>query len=230
MLGDSIRRRRPPGRKQAEPSSGGERPGRSRTARPEDGLLWARWLAAVLLVAVGGFAVGYLLATQVFFPRPETAGAGVDVPALYGLDRAAAERALRERGLEVGEVVTLASARSRAGRVLAQTPVPDQQLRPGAAVALVVSDGPSQVRVPPVAGLAPATARGLLEAAGFEVAVQEVRAAGGRDVVMRTEPAAGERVRLPASLTMVVNLGPEMVEPVEPVDSPGAVPGWPEWR
>lgn len=180
-------------------------------------------------MVVVGFAVGYFLATQVFFPRPETAGAGVEVPALYGLDRAAAERALRERGLEVGEVVTLASVRSAAGRVLAQTPIAEQQLRPGAAVALVVSEGPPEVRVPPVAGLGPVTARGLLEAAGFDVAIQEVRTGGARDVVVRTEPAAGERVRLPASLTMVVNLGPEIVEPVEPVDSPGAVPGWPEW-
>lgn len=223
MLGDSIRRRRPRERKQPAASAGGERP-QGRWQR--DGFPWARWLAAAVLVVVGGFVAGYFLATQIIFPRPETAGAGIAVPALYGLDRDAAERALRERGLRVGEVVQFASLRASAGRVLAQHPIPDQQLRIGAEVALVVSDGPPEVRVPPVAGLGLVTARALLERAGFELDVQEVRIAGAPDVVVRTEPAAGERLRLPASLTVIFNLGPEIVEPA---DSPAIAPGWPGW-
>jgi eukaryotic-like serine/threonine-protein kinase len=186
-------------------------------------------VAAALLVVIGGFVVGYLLSTQVFFPRPETAGTGIAVPALSGLDRDEAERALRERRLQVGEVVTLASLRVGEGRVLAQSPVAEQQLRPGASVALVVSEGPPAVGVPPVVGLGAATARLLLEQAGFDVAVEETRTAGPRGVVLRTEPGAGQRVRLPAALTMVVNLGPEIVEPVEPVDSPTALPDPSEW-
>jgi serine/threonine-protein kinase len=164
---------------------------------------------AAVVVLAGSFGVGYLLATQVIFPRPETAGAGVPLPALYGLDRAAAEAALRKAGLEVGEVATLPSMEAAPGRVLAQDPVPGQQLRRGAAASFVVSSGPPELGVPPLAGLGVSAARELLESVGFAVEVQQVRSASdpvGR--VVRSEPPAGTRHRLPAVIRLVVSSGP----------------------
>lgn len=227
MLGDSIRRRRP-----ARPRPGQEdRKGRgSRRGRPAGARFgWLRWLGAAVIVLLVSFGAGYLLATRVVFPPPVTAGAGVPVPELYGLDRDVAEQRLRAVGLRVGAVTEIASNRTAAGRVIAQEPVPEQQLRPGASVALAVSAGAPTVRVPPVTGLGAGTARDLLETAGFEVDVQTVRAAGPRDVVFRTEPAAGMAVRLPAAVVLIINLGPDEPVETEAVDSPLPAPPDPLW-
>jgi eukaryotic-like serine/threonine-protein kinase len=189
---------------------------------------WLKWTGLALLVLLGSFAVGYLLATRLLFPRPDTVGGGVAVPSLYGEEREAAERTLTALGLRVGTVTEVASMRVRSGRVVAQEPIPEQHLRPGAEVSLAVSSGSPAVRVPPVMGLGERTARELLEAAGFEVGVREVRGgavAPGR--VLGTEPQAGEVVRLPAEITLVVIVGRE---DIEPVDSPAVdtVPApWP---
>ncbi|NIX38720.1 MAG: PASTA domain-containing protein, partial [Gemmatimonadetes bacterium] len=132
-------------------------------------------LAAI--IGVVSFGVGYLLSTLVLFPRPETAGAGVPVPELYDQTLSDAEATLRELGLELGDVRELTSATTDSGRVLAQDPVPGQQLLPGASVAVGVSAGAPELRVPPLAGLGQATARDLLETLGFDVAVQQTRSA-----------------------------------------------------
>jgi beta-lactam-binding protein with PASTA domain len=236
MLGDSIRRRRrapSTGADRDEPKDGAarKRRGRAGRGRPADAPaipVWLQWTGLALLVLVGTFALGYLLASQLLFPRPETAGVGVEVPSLYGMERPAAERALTAVGLRVGSVTGMPSLRVAAGRVVAQEPIPDQQLRPGAEVSLAVSTGPPEVRVPPVTGLGEQTARALLEAAGFDIEVRQVRSGGvapGR--VLRTEPGAGELLRLPASLTLIVNVGPEEVEPVDsPVVDTGPT-AWP---
>lgn len=250
MLGDSIRRRKParsrPGSKGREgrvARPGGDPDGTPRRG-PNAGWMfggwlggspgWLRWLVAAALVLVISFFGGYILATVFVFPPPATAGAGVAVPSLYGLDRNTAEQRLREVGLSVGAVTELATGRTGEGRVIAQEPIPDQQLRPGASVALAVSAGSPMVRVPPVTGLRGATARDLLVAAGFEVTVQTVRAPGPVEAVVRTEPAAGTAVRLPAAITVIVNLGPEEPEAPEageeePADAPRRDPVEPVW-
>jgi hypothetical protein len=230
MLGDSIRRRRPVRR---PASKGGDvdelsKPGRPHPRGGRDRFPWLIWLGLAALILPVSFGIGYLLATQFIFPRPDTAGAGVAVPALYGMEREAAEQELQRLGLRVGTVTDVASLRVRAGRVLAQDPVPEQQLRPGAEVGLAVSTGPPSVRVPPVLGLPAATARDLVEAAGFEVEVRQVRTgAAARGLAVGTEPEAGSVVRLPSTVALVVSVGPEPEEPVEPVErgEPDGIPG-----
>lgn len=227
MLGDSLRRRRT-GRR-LEPLVD-ETPDAEAPRRPAGGraaaVTWAAWAGMAVLVLSASFVVGYLLATHLLFPRPETAGTGIPVPRLYGLEVEEAARTLSSVGLEVGPVTELANERAEAGRVLAQDPVPEQQLRPGATVALAVSAGPPEARVPPLTGLGASTAGGLLEAAGFEVEVQHVRtAAVPPNAVVRTEPGAGSLVRLPADVTLVVSAGapePEPADPTDPDDPPDA--------
>jgi beta-lactam-binding protein with PASTA domain len=232
MLGDSIRRRRPGAshesdRAEKERSAG---PGRARGVWGGDRFPWLTWLGVAALVLLVSFGLGYVLATQVFFPRPETAGAGVAVPSLYGMERESAVATLQGLGLQSGPITELASLRVRAGRVLAQDPVPEQQLRPGAAVSLAVSTGPPSLRIPPVLGLPAATAQDLLDAAGFEIEVTQVRTGTvAPGLAVRTEPEVGTVVRLPATVTLVVSVGPEPVEPEEPADSPGAAPAPDVW-
>ncbi len=166
------------------------------------------------------FGVGFLLATRVVFPRPVTADAGVAVPALYGRERADAEREVAENGLAVGTVTEMASTTAPAGEVLAQDPVPGQELRPGAAVSFAVSSGPPDLRVPSLTGLGAATARALLERAGFQVRVQQVQDDRlPRGAVSGTDPESGTAMPLPASVLLLVSSGPS-----GGADSPGTAP------
>jgi eukaryotic-like serine/threonine-protein kinase len=233
MLGDSIRRRRSaPGRgvSRSEAADEGTETGTGDGRRPPVRQVpaWLLWLGIGAGVLVVSFVVGYVLASQLLFPRPETAGTGVPVPALYGMDVESAQRSLAEVGLRLGVVTELASMRTDSGRVMAQEPLPDQQLRPGADVALAISTGPPTVRVPPVTGLGAASARDLLEAAGFEVELREVRSGQvARGRVLRTEPEVGTEVRLPASLTVLVDVGPEEEAPVDAPAADTVAPAWP---
>jgi eukaryotic-like serine/threonine-protein kinase len=227
VLGDSIRRRRTPAGK--APGAGTERAPRARPGEaPPAGGRWLHWGGIALVVVGLSFLAGYLLATQVVFRPPETAGSGIAVPDLYGMDQDAAEAAVQALGLRVGTVREVASMRTQAGRVVAQEPLPDQQLRQGAQVSLAVSTGAPIIRVPAVAGLGAETARGLLERAGFDVVLQETRAPGRPGVALSTDPVAGTAVRLPGEVMLVVNLGPELAEPVDsPVPPPSPETGWP---
>ena len=198
MLGDSMRRRR----KKTEESP--RRAGPARTA----GLSLGRWLLMGLGVLVVSFGVGYLLSTQVLFPRPETAGEGIAVPDITGRDRAEAEATLRDAGLDVGEVRELTHGDAEPGRVLGQAPVAGQELRRGGRVSFSVSAGPPEPRVPPVAGLSAETARELLEEVGFTVDVRQTQSPGvPPGVVDGTDPPAGAPRPVPSAVTMIVSGG-----------------------
>ena len=176
------------------------------------------------MILVGSFGTGYLLSTQVLFPAPETAGTGIAVPDLYGADREGAEGTLVEAGLGVGQVRSQASMAAPEGQVIAQSPVAGQQLRPGATVDLVVSGGPPELRVAPVEGLGADMARALLEEAGFAVEETTVPAEATEGTVARTDPPPGAAIRLPATVTLFVSLGPPQVDPTVGGGLPGGAP------
>lgn len=217
MLGDSLRRRRRAERKpgsepvERRPASGGS---------PRLWFPWWKWLLAAVVVLVVSFGVGYLLSTQLLFPRPETAGTGITVPSLAGETRDAAQAGLREVGLGAGEVVELASTEVDRGRVLAQAPIAGQQLRRGATVSFAVSAGPPELRVPPVQGMSSESARELLEGVGFDVEVRTVRVEGvAGEVVVDTEPAPGVARTLPATIRLLVNEAPADAPEASPPDT-----------
>lgn len=218
MLGETLRRRHP------EPAPRPPRPPRPRSDRRRR-LTWGRWLLAALIILVGSFVTGYLLSTLVLFPAPERAGTGIAVPDLYGAAREEAEGTLVEAGLSVGRVELLASLDAPAGQVIAQSPVPGQQLLPGASVDLTLSGGPPEVGVPAVQGLGASTARTLLEEAGFDVAVQQIPSEAPAGAVSRTDPAPGVPVTLPTTVTLFVSLGPPQVDPgLGTLPPPGGAP------
>lgn len=222
MLGDSLRRRR------EAPGSGTGRPVRAARGRRRFGVL--HWLLAALVILLGSFGAGYLISTQLLFPKPETAGTGIAVPDLYGTDRAEAERRLAEAGLTVGTVTEMVSAQAEPGRVLAQDPVPGQQLRNGGAVSVAVSTGAAEVRVPPISGLDAVVAQELLQNAGLSVEVRQERTADApKGAVVGTDPASGTVVQLPAVVTLLVSAGPPTVDsvglPLDTLTPPPVRPG-----
>jgi len=214
VLGDSLRRRHgagdePPPKRPEMPRP--RRPGRSGGRFHFE---WWQWALAAVVILGGSFIVGYLLSTQVLFPRPDTAGAGVEVPSLYGDMQGRAESEVREAGLEVGRVTELASMEAERGRVLAQDPIPGQLLHRGAAVSFAISAGPPELRVPPLRGMHVSTARELLESVGFAVEVRHEESSSiPEGIVTRTDPSEGVARPLPAAVVLLVSAGP----PVAPV-------------
>jgi beta-lactam-binding protein with PASTA domain len=209
MLGESVQRRQPRRRKG---------PGGARS--------WKVWLPAILAALVLPFAIGYAFAVLVLFPEPEFAEGGIPVPVLVGESIGEAEQALSAAGLGSIDALELPHPSAPAGQVLAQSPLPGQQLHTGGNVRVSVSAGRPRVLVPDVAGFSAERAEQLLRRFGFDVTRREREGdlAAGR--VLATEPAAGHEARLPATVMLLVSTGPPP-PPELPMDT-GLVPSVPE--
>jgi hypothetical protein len=226
MLGDSVRRRQP-ARLKAKPRDGRE--GRDGEAPPRSGRRrWLPLLWAVPAALVLPFVIGYLLAVHVIFPPEAASGPGVPVPELVGRSLVEAQAEMAVAGLGTMDVTELPHPTAPAGTVIAQSPLPGQQLRPGAGARVAVSRGRPRVLVPDVQGFAAERAETMLRRAGFDVAraTQEDPLPEGR--VVRTDPAAGEERVLPAAVTLVVSAGPPPPPEPLPGDTIPAPPAdWP---
>lgn len=201
-LGESLRRRRgdddwvPRNR----PTSSGSR------LRLRRGLL----LAGGTIVL--GFGGGYLYATQIVFPVPETVEADfVEVPDLRGMDAAEAESILVDRGLVPGAVDSISHPDAPRGTVLGQTPFPGQLAVPLGPVGFTISLGPERRPIPDVARLRADQAVTMMEATGFQVEIDSVEAEIPEGRIVSTFPEAGVVLPLPAVVRLSVSQGPPMV-------------------
>jgi serine/threonine-protein kinase len=211
MLGESLKRRH----------------ARRRTKRPAGGspgpwrpLLWILPLALAV-----PFVIGYIIAVYLIFPPAQTAAEGIPVPDLGGSSIGEAEAVLAAAGLGGLDVMELPHPTAAAGTIIAQSPLPGQQLRPGAGVRVAISQGRARVRVPDVQGFAADRADALLRRTGFAVvyASEQSMAAAGR--VLRTDPPAGQELILPATVTIVASAGPPAPPPPDTIP-PDTIPGW----
>ncbi|GGO76876.1 hypothetical protein GCM10012289_55210 [Nonomuraea cavernae] len=133
---------------------------------------------------------------------PARVPAAVRVPALAGLDQAAAIRALKRAGLVAGAVTRTESARA-VGRVLSTQPGPGALVSKGSTVGLRVSAG---LAVPAVAGLQREPAEAALTGAGLAVGqVTTSCSAQPNGQVLSSEPEAGSRVAGGARVSLVVS-------------------------
>lgn len=198
MLGDSVRRRHPSRR---PPPVREERKG----VLPD--WSWQRWLAVVASAAILPFLIGYVIAVFVLFPAPPTAAGGIPTPDLVGANEREAAAELTAAGLGPASSTRLPHPTAPAGTVIAQSPLPGQELRAGASVRVAVSTGVPRATVPDVVGFTEGRAAALLQRFGFTVA-REIEASEeetGR--VTRTDPSAGRDLALPARITIHVSDG-----------------------
>jgi eukaryotic-like serine/threonine-protein kinase len=135
----------------------------------------------------------------------------VAVPDVVGLDRAAAEAALRERGLRMeidGEEHRVGDP---AGRVVGQAGR-GERVRTGAVVPVVLSLGPRVVAMPDLLGQPYDAVRDVLDANLFRVALERQHSdtvpAGA---VMGQLPRPGEPVEQGAEVAVTVSRGVEQV-------------------
>jgi hypothetical protein len=223
MLGDSVRRRTP--QKKRQPA---------RSPEPRGGLLpawgWRVWAPLLAAAVIMPFVIGYLLAVYVLFPAPPIAAGGISVPDLVGMTEQEATRQLAGLGLGPAEATRLPHPTRAAGQVIAQSPLPGQQLRSGKSVRVAVSTGVPRAIVPDVVGFAEGRAAGLLQRLGFQVAREIEDSAEPTGRVTRTDPGAGQNLALPARITIYVSNGALLSEALpEPLpDTTGA--RWPQQR
>lgn len=197
MLGDSVRRRQPKRRMAREPREGAG-----------DERDWKRILIALAVALVVPFLIGYLMAVYVLFPPTQVSGSGTPTPDLVGRTTSEAQRELVAAGLGDMQITELPHPDAEAGTIVAQSPLPGQQLRPGAGVRVALSTGRPRVLVPDVLGFGVERAESMLTQAGFGVtrSAQESPAPEGR--VIRTDPEPGQPLILPASVMLIVSAGP----------------------
>ena len=189
MLGESVRRRL-----HHRPTYIGPRPRR-----------WLSWLIGVPLALLLPFAIGYFIAVRLLFPAPQATGTGIAVPDLVGRDQAEALRLVVSSGLGGLEPTTLPHPSVPSGRIIAQSPLPGQQLRSGAAVQVALSSGPPRVRIPDVLGFGADAATSMLRRSGFEVIQARKEAAGAPGRVVGMDPTPGQVRQLPATVTIMVS-------------------------
>ncbi|MER7366221.1 protein kinase domain-containing protein [Nonomuraea wenchangensis] len=126
----------------------------------------------------------------------------VVVPALTGLDRAAAVKAIRRAGLVPG-AVTQADSPEKIGKVLSSQPAAGARAAKGATVALRVSAG---VPVPAVLGQQREAALSALAAAGLKAgAVTRTCSAKPDDSVLAARPEPGTRVAGGTAVALTVS-------------------------
>ncbi len=132
------------------------------------------------------------------------------VPDLIGSTEAAATKQLDELGLRIGPVTKEFSS-AAVGTVIRTGPVKGQKLRPGSAVALVLSKGVEPIAVPDVRGEKQADAEKTLTDAGFVAKSTEVFDDNvDKGVVVNQSPRSGTAAK-GSTVTLQVSKGPPLV-------------------
>ena len=136
----------------------------------------------------------------------------VTVPNVVGKDEATARSAIEAAGLTVGTVTESASDTVTSGLVISQTVAANTKTAKGTKVNLVLSSGPSSVKVTDVIGHEQSRAEQELAAAGFQVSVKQAYSSDVRSgLVISTSPDRGSTVAPGSTVTITVSQGKEKV-------------------
>ena len=136
----------------------------------------------------------------------------VTVPNVVGKDEATARAAIEAAGLTVGTVTEASSDTVTSGLVISQTVAANTKTAKGTKVNLVLSSGPSSVKVTDVIGHEQSRAEQELAAAGFQVSVKEAYSSDVRSgLVISTMPDRGTPAKPGSTVTMTVSQGKEKV-------------------
>jgi beta-lactam-binding protein with PASTA domain len=164
-------------------------------------------IVAVLVVLLLGGVIWAAMAMR--GDDPVDTVAQVQVPPLAGLDEPAAQQAIADAGLVVGEVTQEASTTVPEGQVIGSTPASGARVDEGSEVDLVVSAGPNTLAVPAVIGLDEDRARATLEAAGFtgNVNSRPVESLEDEGTVVSVSPDEGQQAAPDGTITLGISTG-----------------------
>jgi beta-lactam-binding protein with PASTA domain len=133
----------------------------------------------------------------------------VTVPDVTGMTQSAAETALTDGRLILGEVAEEWSDAVDAGLVIGQDPIAGGSVAPGTAVDVVISKGQEPLTVPNVVGMDVREVEAALVAAGFTLGAitEAVNDSTAPDLIMAQDPMAGELAGAGAAVNLAVSLG-----------------------
>ena len=174
---------------------------------PRRRAIWP-WLLGALLVAlalVGGWFAYQELESQLDAAKP------VAVPDVDGLTEQLAMNAIQEAGLKGLPTREANDDGVKPGIVFEQDPQAGDRIERGNFVTIIVSTGPSKVRVPTVVGESRDQAVSQLTAAGLEPNVVPVNSLEDVDTVLATAPAAGTEVIVGTTVRVNVSKGPKPI-------------------
>lgn len=167
-----------------------------------------RWILPLYgVLALGVAGLGAYLAVALFVEQ----GVEVAVPMVTGLTLSEALDEVTPLSLDLEIRAFEYSDATPENHILRQRPAPEQVVKSGRAVAVVLSRGPERHPVPDVRGLSLDDARILLGEAGIQEAVIAQVHAGpaGQVVAMGADP--GTRLPRGATLPLVLSRGPRAV-------------------
>jgi serine/threonine-protein kinase len=130
----------------------------------------------------------------------------VVVPDVISFEPAQARPVIEAAGLSIGNVDTVANI-AEAGVIVATRPAVGTSRAPGAAIDLVVSRGPADIRIPDLLGLRQEEARERLESAGLRLGGITTRPArrGPVGVVVEQRPASGALAPHEGRVSLVIS-------------------------
>jgi eukaryotic-like serine/threonine-protein kinase len=166
-------------------------------------------LAIALVVGAVAFGAGFLISTVLWFRT----GAGAEViavPDLRGQTEQEARTILRRVDLELELGPSLENPDVPEGQILAQSPLPGEEVAPRSAVRIVVSAGPETRAIPDLSSLRGSQAREMLTRYGFDTEVEERVDDSPAGRVLSITPRPGTRVAMPATVRLVVSAGPPL--------------------
>jgi eukaryotic-like serine/threonine-protein kinase len=161
------------------------------------------------VLLIGGIIAALVLLGGEEEPTTTPTVQQVAVPQLVGQQQAAAEAALEESGLVLGDVTPrITENDAEVGTVLDSTPASGAQVDEGTEVDLVVGAAPDTVAVPNVVGLSEDRARSTLDGAGFgSISSREVESLQAEGTVVAVDPSEGAQVSPSDTITLDVSSG-----------------------
>ena len=170
--------------------------------------------AAVILIVIGIVVAHGSTSRRSTVAEPTTTSSTlvpahtVTVPNGVNQPLSEATSALKKAGLNV--TITNVVNDAAYGSVLSQNPAAGSQVSRGSAVSLIVSEGPSDVRVPNMIGLSQSQAGDVLGQAGLNIGTVSVATSAqfAAGLVISGSPVAGSTVHPGSAVNLVVSSGP----------------------
>ncbi|MFL6172806.1 MAG: Stk1 family PASTA domain-containing Ser/Thr kinase [Marmoricola sp.] len=169
------------------------------------------------LILLGLLLVAAIIGAILLIPHlVGSAPKQVSLPHVTGLTQAQAEARIKRANLTVGEVTQETSDSVDSGKVISQSPDPDNQsfVDPKTAVDLVVSTGKPEVQIPDVIGDNKNAAAQQLEDLGLKVTLKQKTSDENKDDVLIVNPDVGTKVGAGSRVTLYYSAGPRAVPDV----------------
>jgi serine/threonine-protein kinase len=178
-------------------------------AQPEEEPKRSKWFLALLVLLLLILAGLLFLLVRNFGDGDEDPTL-VTVPNVVGQTADEAEATLEAEGFTVRR--EMQESDQPVDQVIAQNPEPAEQAEEGSTVTITVSQGPAPVEVPDVVGRTVDEASQQLQALGFVVTqVAQQNNDVEENIVISTDPAAGEEAPEGSTITLNYSSGPNTI-------------------